>query len=185
MKYIFLLIFLLVLLFFGSNFSFANGGDQRVVEGKYLIGLSRSPFTPKAGDNVAMIASFVDIQTGKLVKEDLIVKVRIAKLGEGRDKRQFLFEQENMKAKGGVLEFQYTFKDPGLHEVFFDFSFPSSPQKLYNAPDFLMDVQKSDASREQNLPSFPFLIISLALGITGFIAGWFFGHRKQSLSQSF
>lgn len=54
-----------------------------------------------------MLASFVDIQTDKLIAEDLIVKIRIAKLGEGRSNREFLFEQDNLIAKGGILEFQY------------------------------------------------------------------------------
>ncbi len=32
-----------------SSSIFANAGDQRVVENKYLINLSRAPFTPKVG----------------------------------------------------------------------------------------------------------------------------------------
>jgi len=160
---------LLVILTFMSNISFANGGDQRVLDGKYLINLSRSPFTPKAGENVSMIASFVDIQTDKLITEDLIVKIRIAKLGEGRE-RKFLFKQENLIAKGGILEFQYTFNNPGLHEIFFDFAFSSNPQKVYKAPDFLLDVQKASIQETSSLT----LYLGIALGIVvGFIGGWF------------
>lgn len=163
------LIFILTLLLFVTNVSFANGGDQRVVEGKYLINLSRSPFTPKAGEKTAFIASFVDIQTGKLIDEDLVVKVRIARLGEGRSKREFFFEQENLIAKRGILEFQYTFEEAGLHEIFFDFSLASNPQKIYNAPDFLLDIQKPEASERQTQSAPIWVGIGTILGIG---VGW-------------
>ena len=167
---LFLFLFLtLIFSFLTPNISFANGGDQRVVEGKYLINLSRSPFTPGVGDKTSMLASFVDIQTDKLIVEDLIVKIRIAKLGEGRE-RKFLFKQENLIAKGGILEFQYTFNNPGLHEIFFDFAFSSNPQKVYKAPDFLLDVQKASIQETSSLT----LYLGIALGIVvGFIGGWF------------
>lgn len=163
------------ILAFVPNVSFANGGDQRVVEGKYLINLSRSPFTPKVNDNTSMLASFVNIQTDKLISEDLIVKVRIAKLGEGRNKREFLFEKENQIAKGGILEFQYIFTESGLHEIFFDFAFSSNPQIIYNAPDFLLDIQKSEVSESPN-QSIPIWIVLGA--ILGFGIGWLITRRK-------
>jgi len=156
------------------TFSFANGGDQRVVEGKYLINLSRSPFTPKAGDNVAMIASFFDIQKNQLIAEDLIVKARIAKLGGDRE-RKFIFEKDSVKVKGGILEFQYTFAEPGLHEIFFDFAFSSDPQKIYNAPDFLLDIQKPETLEKPSLS----LLTGIALGVIfGFIIGWIIKRQK-------
>jgi len=158
-----------IILAFIPKVSIANGGDQRVVEGKYLINLSRSPFTPAVGDKTSMLASFVDIQTDKLIAEDLIVKIRIAKLGEGRE-RKFLFEQDSIKAKGGILEFQHIFQDAGLHEIFFDFAFASNPAKIYNAPDFLLDIQKSKIYQKATF-SFP---IGITLGaIFGFMIGWF------------
>src|SRR3989344_1250759 len=124
------------------NAVFANGGDQRVVEGKYLVNLSRAPFTPRIGVQTSFLASFVDIQKNRLIAEDLIVKIRIAEKGGSRGKREFIFEQNNTVVKGGVLELKYTFEDSGLHEVFFDFAFASNPQIVYEAPDFLLDVQK-------------------------------------------
>jgi hypothetical protein len=42
-------VFSFIFIFFGLLGSFsvsANGRDQRVVDGKYLINLSRAPFTP-------------------------------------------------------------------------------------------------------------------------------------------
>ena len=156
------------MLSFVPNISFANGGDQRVVEGKYLINLSRSPFTPKVEDSVAMIASFFDIQKDKVIAEDLIVKIRIAKLG-GDIERKFIFEKDNVTVKGGILEFSYSFTESGLQEIFFDFTFASNPQKIYNAPDFLLDVQKPEVSESPN-QSIP---IWIGLGaIFGFGIGW-------------
>lgn len=175
MKNVVLVVLFLLFSFLSLHSIFANGGDQRVVEGTYLINLSRSPFTPKAGDNIALIASFVDIQTGKLINEDLIVKVRIAKLGEGRDKREFIFEKENMMVRGGILELQYVFSEPGLHEVFFDFAFASNSQKVYRAPDFLLDVQRQDVYQSKSSVSIGlWLIFGLLIG---FVVGRLFGRK--------
>lgn len=145
---------------------FANGGDQRVVQGKYLINLSRAPFTPRVGVKTSMLASFVDIKKNKLIAEDLIVKVRIAKLGGGQGKREFLFEKDNIAVKGGVLELSYTFTDSGLHEVFFDFAFASNPQKVYEAPDFLMDIQPLVADTKTNpIIGIAEIVFSLIVGV--------------------
>ena len=167
-KYSLVAVLFLSLILFLKTSSFANGGDQRVLESKYLINLSRSPFTPKAGEKTAFIASFVDIQTDKIINEGLIVKVRIAKVG-GENGRSFIFEQDNVQVKGGILEFPYTFQDAGLHEIFFDFAFASNPQKVYNAPDFLLDIQKANIQKTPSLT----LYFGIALGvIVGFIGGW-------------
>lgn len=145
---------LTLLILWGGLWSYgvlANGGDQRVVEAKYLINLSRAPFTPHAGDKVAFLASFVDIEKNKLVSEDLIVTVRIAKLGGiGTDKRTFLFEKEKNHVKGGILELSYTFTESGLNEIFFDFAFASNPEKVYEAPDFLIDVQRPEPEKRES-----------------------------------
>ena len=168
MKLSLTLLFALIFLLLTPHISFANGGDQRVVEGKYLINLSRSPFTPKSGDSTALIASFFDIQKDMLIVDDLLVKIRITKLG-GNDGRQFIFEKDNVNVKGGILEFQYIFAEPGLHEIFFDFAFASSPQKVYNAPDFLLDIQRPSTSEKSSLP-FP---MGIVMGIlSGFVIGW-------------
>lgn len=164
--------FVILLLFLAAaylvpTFTFANGGDQRVVGGKYLINLSRAPFTPRVGVKTSMLASFVDIQKNKLVVEDLIVKVRIAKLGGGEGKREFLFEKDNLIVKGGVLELAYTFAETGLHEIFFDFAFASRPERIYEAPDFLIDVQKKENPMTvQNL-----WFVGIVTGIVGIMIG--------------
>ncbi len=153
------------------SLSSANGGDQRVEDG-YLVNLSRAPFTPIAGTKTAMLVSFVDLKTGVLIKEDMRVNVRI---GEGRGSETFIHEKENILVQGGVLEYPYTFPNPGLHEVFFDFKFVNDPtQKVHELPDFLIDVQKQEGSLDTN---------SLALGISlgavvGLLGGWFVSRRK-------
>ena len=171
-KLIITLLLLLVLL--SPDVLFANGGDQRVVEGKYLINLSRSPFTPKTNEKTAFIASFVDIQTDKLIADDLLIKIRIAKLGGDRE-RTFIFEKNDARVKGGILEFQYTFTQAGLHEIFFDFAFVSNPQKAYNAPDFLLDIQKPEVLEKAGQP----IPVWIGLGvILGFGIGWLLTKRK-------
>ncbi|MDP3763622.1 MAG: hypothetical protein Q8Q92_03160 [bacterium] len=147
----------------------ANGGDQRLVErGKYYINLSRAPFTPRVGVKTSFVAAFFDVGADRLIKEDLTVRVRISKLGDA-PKGKFVFEQDNITVKGGVLEFPYTFSEAGLHEIFFDFAFASNPQKTYEAPDFLIDVQRQKTS-ERNQFLLPTITSIVGLFI-GFIIG--------------
>lgn len=163
---------------FSPLFSLANGGDQRIVEGKYMINLSRAPFTPRVGDKTQMLASFVNLKTNKLVSEDMIVKIRISKLGGGAGKREFIYEQNNIKVTGGVLDFSYIFNDTGLHEIFFDFAFASSPEIIYEAPDFLMDVQSSEVPQNLNRFIIGFMISAIAGVVFGFVFGLWLGQRR-------
>ncbi|MBI3627678.1 MAG: hypothetical protein HY220_02975 [Candidatus Sungbacteria bacterium] len=159
----------------------ANGGDQRVVDGKYLINLSRAPFTPRAGEKTSMLISFVDLESNKLISEDMVIKIRIAKLGGvGSAKREFLFEQSNIKAQGGVLEFPYTFTETGLTEVFIDFSLASNPQKIYESPDFLLDVQSKESPQSINRFVISFILMSTIGIVLGFIFGFWSGQRTKS-----
>lgn len=154
------------LMLFIPRLAYANGGDQRVVEKKYLINLSRAPFTPRVSIKTSFLASFLDIQAGTLIKEDIIVRLRIAKLGgSGSDKRTFIYEQDNIVVKGGVLESSYSFSDPGLHEIFFDFAFASNPDTIFEAPDFLIDVQPNQ--NEQPAGSIILVIGGVILGLLG------------------
>ncbi len=159
-------------------FSFANGGDQRIIEGKYMINLSRAPFTPRVGIKTVFLPSFFDIQKDKLIAEDLIVSVRIAKLG-GTDKRTFVFERNNLTVKGGVLEnLAYTFEESGLHEIFFNFSFASDPKTVYEPPDFLLDVQKPEVSEKDTV--FIIVIIIIVLAMIGGMIGWLIGRKHMN-----
>lgn len=169
---LFLLLFNLAIL---TNVVFANGGDQRVVENKYFINLSRAPFTPRVGVKTSFLASFVDISKNKLIAEDLIIQVRIEQQGYVAKGRP-LFKQDNIIVHGGVLELPYTFTEPGFHEMFFDFTFASNPQKIYEVPDFLIDVQQSLV--EQKTTTYG-LVIGITSGITGLLIGLFFGRKLK------
>ncbi|MDP3697153.1 MAG: hypothetical protein Q8R55_03930 [Candidatus Taylorbacteria bacterium] len=168
---------LLILLIFSFIFpaiTFANGGDQRIVENKYFISLSRAPFTPRVGVKTSFLASFFDIQKNKLIAEDLIVGVRIAKQGDVRN-NIFLFEKKDIIVQGGVLELPYTFTESGLHEIFFDFAFASNPQKIYEVPDFLIDVQKTS---ENTFSVKAILILSVILSLVFFVLGYNLGKHQ-------
>ena len=171
------IIILLLILVSVPVISLANGGDQRVVENKYLINLSRSPFTPRVGVQTAMLPSFFDIEKNKLVAEDLLVKVRIYRFGgSGEEKRVLLFERDNILVRGGVLEgLSYTFAKPGLHEIFFDFAFVSNPQKVYEPPDFLLDIQKQETPEEKNV----LILVGIASVLISGIIGWLIGRRTR------
>lgn len=169
-KFIYTILLITVLL---PSTTFANGGDQRVADG-YLVNLSRAPFTPIAGVKTALLTSFVDLKTGKLIQEDILVSVRIA---EGRGSRTFIHEKKDIPVNGGVLEYSYTFQNSGMHEIFFDFTFVTDPaKKVHELPDFLIDVQKPEAENAIDTKS---LILGISLGaILGLLGGWFAGRRK-------
>ena len=157
----------------------ANGGDQRVVESKYLINLARSPFTPKVGEKTAMLISFVDIKTGQLILENLVVKISIAKLGgTGSAKREFLLEKSDILVLGGVLEFPYIFENTGFHEIFIDFVLGSNLQKIYESPDFLMDVQNKEPQLNINRFIIGFMLSSILGVALGFVFGFWVGQRR-------
>jgi len=143
--------------------TFANGGDQRVVENKYFVSFSRAPFTPRVGVKTSFLVSFFDIQKNKLIAEDLIVRIKIAKQGDVRN-NIYLFEKKDILVQGGVLELPYTFTESGFHHIFFDFSFVSNSQKIYEVPDFLIDVQKPDTTSQD-------LYKQIVLVAIGFISG--------------
>ena len=160
-KFIYAVLIMSVLLPFVVS---ANGGDQRIADG-YLVNLSRAPFTPVAGVKTALLASFVDLKTEQLIKEDTLVSIRIT---EGRGSRTFVHEKKDIPVQGGVLEYSYTFQNSGMHEIFFDFKFVNDPtQKIHELPDFLIDVQKSE-STEKRAPPYLFVILG---GVFGLIAG--------------
>lgn len=165
------------------SLTFANGGDQRVVDGKYFINLSRAPFTPRVGVQTAILPSFFDIEKNKLVAEDLLVKVRIYRFGgSGEEKRVLLFEKDNILVRGGVLEgLSYTFAKPGLHEIFFDFAFASNTKKIYEAPDFLIDIQKPE-TLAKNSASTLIAFVAIVSAFIGGIVGWIIGRRKLKIT---
>ncbi|MDP3771928.1 MAG: hypothetical protein Q8Q94_00955 [bacterium] len=154
--------------------AFANGGDQRVADG-YLVNLSRAPFTPIVGVKTALLASFVDLKTGNLIKNDILVSIRIA---EGRGSRAFIHEKKDIPIRGGVLEYLYTFQNPGIHEIFFDFKLVNDPeQKVHELPDFLLDVQKPTSKKMLDNKSF---IFGICVGIvSGLIIEWLLGKRQN------
>lgn len=78
-KQILTLLLFLITTIFAPSTVFANGGDQRVLNNEYLINLARAPFTPIAGVKTAMTISFVDLKTGRLIQDDLLVTVRVGK----------------------------------------------------------------------------------------------------------
>lgn len=170
-KFIYAILLITALLPFTT---LANGGDQRVADG-YLVNLSRAPFTPIAGVKTALLASFVDLKTGQLIKDDILVSVRIA---EGRGSRAFIHEKKDIPVDGGVLEYSYTFENPRMHEIFFDFVFVNDPQhKVHELPDFLIDVQKPDVENLINPKSF---VLGISFGIAvGLLGGWFACRRKS------
>lgn len=150
----------------------ANGGDQRVLGNEYLVNLARSPFTPIAGTKTSMVVSFVNLKTGILIQDDLLVTVRV---GKGRGSKTFIHEEKDISVNGGILEWSYVFADPGIHELFFNFAFASDPQIVYEPPDFLLDIQKPEAQENNNIV----ILIAVLAMLIGGVVGWLIGRRKS------
>lgn len=145
---------------------FANGGDIRIAEGKYLVNISSSPVTPVAGQKVAMLISFGDVVTNELLVQDLHVWIEIRlKVTE-----EVIFPQQEFRAERGVLEFPFIYLKPGLHELFVRFEKPDEPGKIYESEDFLVDVQESRI-REKNGVSYGLILVPIAFGL-GMLAGF-------------
>jgi len=107
---------------------------------------------PKKGTGI-----HIDLETGRLIQDDMLVSIRIA---EGRGSRAFIYGRKGMPINGGVLEYSYTFENSGMHDIFFDFKFANDPeQKIHELPDFLIDVQKPVA---ENAVDTKYLILSIS-----------------------
>jgi len=151
-------------LFFFPFFAFANGGNIRIAEGKYLVNISSSPVTPIAGKKVAMLISFADVQKNELIAQDIRVWIEI----RNKATQKVLFPPTEFLAERGVLEFSFTYPEAGLHELFIRFEKPDEPGKVYESEDFLVDVQESTASNNRGI-GFHFVFGAL---LTGCILGW-------------
>lgn len=173
-QYIFFIFIIISGILSAGLIAYANGGDQRVLDGKYLVNLSRSPFTWRSGIRSAMIISFLDVTKNLPITDDLTVTIRVAKLTAPGAEPKFIFEQKNIKARRGALEFPYTFAEQGFHEIYVDFAYASKPDMIYHMPDFLIEVQKPS---EMALPQYPWLPPLAGLFI-GFTLGFSLGKRK-------
>lgn len=129
---------------------FAHGGDQRVVDGIYLVNLSRVPITSKAGDPSKFLISFLDLKKNTVVDADMLITLRIAKLDQVGSEPQFIFETQKPElARHGALEYSYVFAHPGFYEIYIDFADASQPEKIFHTPDFLIEVQKPEQKTAQ------------------------------------
>lgn len=149
----------------------ANGGNQRVVEGKYIVQISSAPLAPYAEEKVAMLVSFFDIAKDSLILTPVNARLRIAtKAGEE------LLPWTQLQVEGGIAEFSYAYAQPGFYEIFVDFERSEEPGKVYTVPDFLLDVKTEPA---RDVPSWIPLAL-LGTAIVGFAAGFIAGRSTRS-----
>lgn len=171
----FLLASLLVLAIFAPHFSSANGGNQRVVEGKYIVQISQAPLAPYAGEKVAMLVSFFDIAKDSLILTPINARLRIAaKAGEE------VLPWTPLEVDGGIAEFSYTYAQSGFYEIFVEFERLEEPGKKYQVPDFLLDVKPQPAA---GAPSWIPLVL-LGTAIVGLLAGFIAGRATRPTAAS-
>lgn len=165
MKIRFLLLVFLALPLIAS----AHGGEQRVVDGAYIVTMSRAPFTPRVGVPTKLLISISDIKSGNVSDKDAIITLRVAKLASPGDAPQFIFEEKNITAERSTLGYTYNFAEAGFYEIYIDFAFADNPTKLMSAEDFLLDVQESH-EQGNTIPLFWILVGILAGVAVGTIA---------------
>lgn len=145
----------------------ANGGNIRLAEGKYLVNISSAPVTPVAGENVAMLISFADIKKNELLNQNIRVWLEIRL----KATEEVIFPEQEYRAEGGVLEFNFVYPHAGLHELFVRFEKPDEPGKIYITEDFLVDAQPAP-ERKTARPGWPVIILAALAGIgIGFFVG--------------
>ena len=152
----------------------AHGGEQRVVDGAYIVTMSRAPFTPRVGMPTKLLISISDIKSGDVLDREAIMHIRVARLASPGDAPQFVFEEKNIKAERSTLGYSYTFTEEGFHEIYIDFAFTDNPSKIMSVGDFLLDVQPSQPLRD-NMSA----IYAAVTGIIGgFVLGRFVANKK-------
>ena len=160
----------IILVLLVSGYALADGGNQKVVEGKYIVNISSSPIAPFQGEKQAMLISFADI-SNRLIKEDIAVDLRLSrKLG------QTVFEKKGLVAEGGILPFEYIYNEPGLYELFVTFYLPQDPKKAHQPEDFLIEVKPKNTTINFYWLAGIFIILGFALG---FLLGKRFGRMAR------
>ncbi len=115
-----------------------------MVDGKYIVNVSRSPFTPRAGAPTNFLISIADVSSGSVLTRDPVMHIRIARLENPGAEPQFISEERDLKAERSILGYSYTFADSGFYELYIDFAFADDLTTVLQAPDFLFDVQPSE-----------------------------------------
>jgi|GEM_PF-4533442 len=128
-------VLLLLLLFFTPLSTAANGGMQKVAEGKYIVNVSAAPIAPYVGETQKLLIGFADI-SGTLIEKDFSVDLAL------HFKGKTILDQKNLLAKNGILPFDYTYRQPGIYELFVRFRLPDEPNHTYTPEDFLIDVKE-------------------------------------------
>lgn len=162
---------LLFLLTAENGYAQAHGGDQRVAENKYVVSLSRAPFTPHVGQKAELTFSFLELATWKSLHEPLTATVRIARLGDVRaDRQHYIFQQRDIHTSDGGFTLDFAFPEEGLHEIFVEFSRDADPGRVYAPQDFMVDVDPpAPAAVIQSNTSG---IVIVAVGLLACLAFW-------------
>lgn len=172
---LFISFFLLLALFFAPFLVFANGGNIRLAEGRYLVNISSSPVTPVAGEETQMLISFASIQDNTLLGEDLRTWIEIRR----KVNDEVIFPEKEFRADRGVLDFDFTYPKSGLYELFVRFEKPDELGKIYETEDFLVDVQNPRPQAEVKMFSPVIFVVSSFISL---LSGWFLG--RQSIKRT-
>src|SRR5689334_4354039 len=82
----------------------AHGAMQKIVEGRYLLNLTSAPIAPVAGKEQQNLLAISDL-SDNLIERNAFFDIEIRKNDVA------VYQAHNLMATGGLLSFNYTFKD--------------------------------------------------------------------------
>lgn len=152
--------FILIFTITYASLTYANGGNQKYVEG-YLVQMSSLPISPFAGEKMSMLISFANTSSDLL--SNLEGNIRINQ----NDRTIF---KSNFTAPSGTAKSEYTFNEPGYYDMIVDFKF-ANESRVYMSDHFLIEVK----------PAIPWhiAVIAAITFLFGVVAGFIFGWRLK------
>lgn len=175
---------------FSSTPVLANGGPQKLVD-DVLINLAHVPLSPMTGEKVAFLSTFVNatkvileedvtivqdnrtIQAPPIIRDNASIKIWATDFSGGN--KTFELPIKKIENDFVIFEFEYTFENPGLYELFFEFNLSSASGKTYVA-DFPLQVREK-AEVATNVPVIAYTIV-LVLLFAAFGLGWMLKSQK-------
>lgn len=152
----------------------AHGGMQKIAEGKYLVNISSAPIAPYVGQEQQNIIALSDVETNSLIELNSVFDIEI------RKDEKVLYAESNVVAEGGLLQFNYTYPEPGIYELFTRFHLPDDDH-VYEPEDFWIQVHPAPSGEMTQEKSGNKLGVGMAIGIAiGISIGGGYARRKAS-----
>ena len=160
-----ILILLAAIAGFSLQTFYTSAHSTAIYSGTHLVDFDMHPRSPFPGEKTRLTFKLFDLRYSP-PQEDFVLSSEILEA----ETKAAIYAREPEIASGGLLEFDYTFKEPGFYAVQFFFNRQGEPDIVRDAT-FYVEVR--------NAPGFgaiSFLAAAL-FGIVGFFIGKFFPRK--------